>query len=152
VPVGIFEPPCSESDLFIDFTCSWAPGVAFEYPATDLALPTLEEVRLVLLPKDASGGFGGQGSVNTPPYFLPVTIEPSTAGTVTDTGFSLTAAATLSAILPNPNDEPDYFTDVANPEPGHYPYHQAQVAIVDAETILSQKRVLMAPLYVCLVK
>lgn len=153
VPLGIFDPPCSTEDRFFQPGCSAAPEVAFEYSTAELEVPTSSALRLVLLPTDFDGGFGGEGSTSTPPHALHVTIDPTTAGTVTEAGFSLTeAGATLRVVLPNAANLPAYFTEIANPESNYSPYREGRLALMDGSTILHEQRLLLDPFLACLVK
>ena len=155
VPLGIFDPPCSSEDVIIDPGCSWDPELNVEYPASGLATPSADDLNLVLLPKYHTGGLGGADGEDSPPKVLQgIVITPFTAGTVTEAGFTLTSPATsLSGSMPRLDElEVDYLAVVENPESPAEPYNQGQIAVVDGSSIVEQKRLLIWPQYVCIVK
>ena len=151
LPLGAIDPPCAADDVLVPSGCTFGDSVEFEYPATDLTVPTAEGLRMVLLPR-ADAGLGGASGQPPLPYELPVRMVPESAGTITGNTFSL--KSTNSALLGYfPNVDGDMSAYMLehdqSPDP---PIREGQIAIVSGETVLDQHRIVVPPFLVCLIK
>jgi len=149
------DPPCSDSDLVAGAGCAWQDPRDIQIPVSELAIPTAPDLRLFLRPIDSYAGGGGEGGMYqaTYPLELPVQISPPQAGSVTASGFGLTAEnATLFSKVPLLDAEfSELFLEVPYPGASDV-YRVARLSIVSGANTILERRIIFEPPDGCIVR
>jgi len=149
------DPPCNAEDLHGELTvCVSSRRVDFAFPLTDVT-PPAAHLRLVALPLDSTLGAGGLGgSTGLLEASVPLAasyITPESAGELASETFSLSAEAeSVDSVWHFSDEDPtegDYLESHGAEDDW---YSLAEVALVDGDSILEQRRLLVDRGFTCL--